>query len=70
MYGLWYFVDEYAKQRMNDYLREAECARLAAEVAREGRSLRARLADCLYKLAARVEGQPRRVSHEGAPLAA
>jgi len=57
---------QYAQQRLDELHREAERERRAREFlrARPGRSVRARVADGLYALAARIEGQPRRVSQE------
>ena len=66
-----YFLEIYVQSRLQDFHREAEQARLAAQVTPQGRSLRQHLANGLYVLAARVEGhQSRRATHEGAPLAA
>jgi hypothetical protein len=70
-YGSPYLLDIQVRSRMQDFHREAEQERLAAEATPQGRSLRQRLAKGLYALAARVEGhQSRRATHEGAPLAA
>jgi hypothetical protein len=65
-----YVFETLAQLRVDDFRRDAEANRLAAQVTREGRSRRARLADGLYALAARAEGQPRRPANSGAPLAA
>jgi hypothetical protein len=55
-----HILEMLVKERIADYQREAAHIRRAdeAERAQSGRSLRARVADSLYALAALVEGQP------------
>ena len=63
MLSQYQYLEWYIKDRVNQLQREAEAARLVQEASRYARqapSLRVRVADGLYALAARVEGQPRR----------
>lgn len=56
-----HILEMLVKERMADCLRDAEHIRRANEASegRSGQSLRARVAERLYALAALVEGQPR-----------
>jgi len=56
------FTNDFARMRMDELQREAENDRLADLVARPGRSARARLAEWLVALAARIDSQPRATS--------
>jgi hypothetical protein len=52
-------LDLYLKMHREEIERQFAHDRLVAEATRNGRSLRARMADRLYDLAALVEGQER-----------
>jgi hypothetical protein len=62
--------DQYLKMRIADLEREIANDRLVAEATRDRPSLRNRLADRLYALAALDEGQPRRHGHDELTAAA
>jgi hypothetical protein len=71
MFGSPIVLDVYVRHRVDELVNEAERERLAAKVTPQGRSVRQHVARSLSARAARVEGHPRVVSHEGAhPLAA
>jgi hypothetical protein len=52
-------LDLYAKEYVAELLREAENDRPVCLAIGPGRPVRARLADWLYSVAARIEGAPR-----------
>ena len=62
--------DQYLKLHIADLQREIDHDRLVAEALRNRPSLRSRLADRLYALAALVEGTPRRRRHDELTAAA
>jgi hypothetical protein len=62
--------DQYLKMHIADLEREIAHERLVAEATRGRPSLRSRLADRLYALAALVEGQPRPRGHDELTAAA
>jgi hypothetical protein len=62
--------DQYLKMHIADLEREIAHDRLVAEALRDQPSLRSRLADRLYALAALVEGTPQRRGHDKLTAAA
>jgi hypothetical protein len=57
------FLECYAKDRAAELLREAANDRLADLAKGPGRPWRSRLADWLFALAARIDGESQRVVH-------
>jgi len=70
MYAHPYQLDLHVKHRQEDLAREVAHARLVAEATRNGRSLRAQVADALYALAALVDGKPAAIAREELTAAA
>ena len=70
MYAHSYQLDLHLKHRQEDLEREIAHARLVAEATRHQRSLRARVADALYALAARVDGKPAAIARDELTAAA
>jgi hypothetical protein len=54
-------MEDLAKERINDLIRDADRERLASKVVSNGQPLRGRIADVLHALAERIDNRPRRV---------
>ena len=53
------FADEYARLRIDDFMREVENDRLVDQAVGPGRSIRSRIAGWLVAIADRIEDRPR-----------